>query len=140
MWFIVALSKAARARIMKNPARAPFAGAVLAPLLLLAGCSPDPNIEVVGGAPTAVPDNESTYKDFGDYVLYFNALSTDQLTPEVAKQFGIVRSKNRAMLNVSIIRKQEDTIGVSTPGSVSASARNLTGQLKNLTVRENPRG
>ncbi len=40
------------------------------------------------------------------------------------------------MLNVSIIRKEEGTIGQSVPGSVSASATNLTGQLKNLRVRE----
>ncbi len=93
------------------------------------------DVTTIDSAPPAAPADASS-KDFGDYVLHFNALSTDQLTPEVAKQYGIVRSKNRAMLNVSIVRKIEGTPGQSVPGSVSASARNLTGQIKNLTVRE----
>ncbi len=68
--------------------------------------------------------------------MHFNALTTDQLQPEVARAYNIVRSTNRAMLNVSIIRKVEGTTGVSVPGSVSVSAVNLTGQLKNLAVRQ----
>lgn len=105
-------------------------------VLLLGACGQEPERQVVGGAPTAVQPDDATYRDFGDYVLHFNALTTDQLTPEVAKQYGIVRSKNRALLNVSIIQKQAGSTGRSVPGSVSASARNLTGQLKNLVLRE----
>jgi len=76
------------------------------------------------------------FRDFGDYVVHFNAISTNQLTPEIARQYGIVRSNNRAMLNVSIIRKEPGTTGLPVPGSVSASAVNLTGQHKNMTLRE----
>jgi len=75
-------------------------------------------------------------KDFGDYVLHFNAIGTDQLAESVARQYGIVRSKNRAMLSVSILRKAEGTMGTPVTGSVSASAINLTGQLKNINLRE----
>lgn len=102
---------------------------------LLGACGQQPDIQVSGNAPRAAPSDESS-RDFGDYVLHFNAISTDKLTPEIARQYGIVRSKKRAMLNVSIIQKREGQIGQSVPGSVSASARNLTGQLKNLTLRE----
>src|SRR5690606_37237830 len=58
------------------------------------------------------------------------------LSPDVARQYGIVRSQNRAMLNVSILKKSEGTMGTPVTGSVSASAVNLTGQLKNITVQE----
>ncbi|MDJ0929219.1 MAG: DUF4426 domain-containing protein [Gammaproteobacteria bacterium] len=105
-------------------------------ILALVACGPQPDPERAGQAPRAAPDTQSTSRDFGDYVLHFNALSTDQLTPEVAKQYDIVRSKNRAMLNVSIVQKQEGQVGQSVSGTVNASARNLTGQLKNLSVRE----
>ena len=101
----------------------------------LSACGGGPDIDTFESGPPALPLDASS-KDFGDYVLHFNALTTDQLTADVAKQYGIVRSPNRAMLNVSIIRKEEGTIGQSVPGSVSASATNLTGQLKNLQVRE----
>ena len=104
--------------------------------VLLFACGQEPQIEVIGGGPAAVQPDDATYRDFGDDVLHFNALTTDQLTPAVAKQYGIVRSKNRALLNVSIIQKQPGSTGRSVPGSVSATARNLTGQLKNLNLRE----
>lgn len=83
----------------------------------------------------ALPVTE-TSKDFGDYVVHFNAISTDRLSAEVARQYGIARSQNRGMLNVSILRKQEGTVGIPVSGSVSASAINLTGQLKDMTLRE----
>ena len=78
---------------------------------------------------------EST-KDFGDYVLHFNAIGTDKLTENVARQYGIVRSRNRAMLNVSILRKAEGTMGTPVTGDVTASATNLNGQLRNINLRE----
>jgi hypothetical protein len=104
--------------------------------LVLAACGDgQEEIETFRSGPAAVPPDASS-KDFGEYVLYFNALTTDQLTPDVAKQYGITRSPNRAMLNVSIIRQEEGGLGESVPGSVNASANNLTGQLKNLQLSE----
>lgn len=103
--------------------------------LQLAGCGQDNRVQTADGGPPAEPADVSS-KDFGDYVVHFNALTTDQLQPQVARTYNIVRSPNRAMLNVSIIRKVEGAIGVSVPGSVSVSAVNLTGQLKNLAVRQ----
>ena len=110
--------------------------AISATTLILAACGSDePTIQIASSGPPAEPENVSM-KDFGDYVLHFNAISTDKLQPEVARAYNITRSKNRAMLNVSIVRKQEGTVGQSVAGSVSATANNLTGQLKNLTLRQ----
>ena len=109
--------------------------ATLVTTLMLAACGDEPTIQTVGSGTPAEPPNASM-KDFGDYVIHFNAISTDQLQPEVARAYNITRSKNRAMLNVSIIRKVPDTIGESVAGSVSATANNLTGQAKNLTLRQ----
>ena len=77
-----------------------------------------------------------TSMEFGDYVVHFNAISTDQLTPEVAKNYGIVRSSNRALLNISILKKEEGTTGKPVPGNVSLLVANDTGQVKDSTVRE----
>ena len=106
----------------------------------LGGCGPKP------GAPPAAPPQSTappaaeaagvSSKDFGDYVVYFNALSTDQLRPEVAKTYNIVRSKERALLNVSIVKKVEGTTGQPVPGSVAALVANDTGQVKDSNLRE----
>lgn len=98
-------------------------------LALLAACGgPGDNATV----PEAQPAG-STSADIGDYVVHFSAQSTDQLPPEVARAYNIVRSKNRAMLNVSIIRESDNT---SVAGTVTVKTVNLTGQLKNVTMRK----
>ena len=58
------------------------------------------------GGPSAVPEAlpaGATSADIGDHVVHFSAQSTDQLPPVVAREYKIVRSKDRAMLNVSVI-------------------------------------
>ncbi len=103
--------------------------------LVLAAACEQPAQPTVATPEPALRSTENS-RDFGDYVVHFNAISTNQLTPDIARQYGIVRSNNRAMLNVSIIRKEPGTTGVPVSGSVSTSAVNLTGQHKNMTMRE----
>ncbi len=97
-------------------------------LFVVAGCQQAPE-----EAPTAVTE---TMQDFGDYTLHFNAMTTDRLNAEVAQRHGIVRSGNRAMLNVSIVMNQEGAVGIPVRGTVDVSAANLTGQLKPVSLRE----
>lgn len=105
-------------------------------VLTLAGCGPgQPTAPPTGALPPPAAEDAGS-RDFGDYVIHYNALRTSDLTPEVARAYNIVRSPNRAMLNVSMIRKAEGTAGTPVPGSVSAQAVNLNGQLKNLVLRE----
>ena len=97
-------------------------------LMTIAGCQQPPEEAAV---PLTV-----TSKDFGDHVVHFNALTTDQLVAEVAQQHGIVRSSNRAMLSITILRKEESGLARPVAGEVSVSANNLTGQLKGVSLRE----
>lgn len=101
----------------------------------LAACEPPANVDVTNTQEGVLPATESS-KDFGDYVVYFNALNTDQLSPEIAREYGIVRSRSRAMLNVSMHRKLADGRTEAVTGAVSASAINLNGQLTTMTLRE----
>lgn len=109
----------------------------LATALLLAACEPAPTSSVAARVQDddVLPATEGS-KDFGDYVVYFSAITTDQLTQDVAKEYGIVRSNSRALLNVSIHRKLAAGATEAVTGTVSASAINLNGQLKGLTLRE----
>jgi hypothetical protein len=103
--------------------------------LLIAACGQESDRPGTVPAPTAEPEVASS-KDFGHYIVHYNAISTDQLPPEVAKNYNIVRSKNRAMLSVSILKKGPGTTGQSVAASVAAQANNLNGQLKNVNIRE----
>lgn len=112
----------------------------LGSLAVLLACEQQPQDPAAATDEIAVLPGTESSKDFGDYVVHFNALVTDQLTPEIARQYGIVRSESRIMLNVSILRKAAGGIGTAVPGGVSASAINLTGQLSNIAMREIPEG
>lgn len=101
----------------------------LAFLGLVSACGgPNQNAEVPEAQPAGASD-----ASIGDHVVHFSAQSTDQLPPEVARAYNIVRSKNRAMLNVSVLREDDGTAVVA---KVSVKTVNLTGQLKNVTMRQ----
>ena len=108
--------------------------ASVAALALAAACG-QPAVPLASNQEPPLRATES-FRDFGDYVVHFNAISTTQLTPEIAREYGIVRSANRGMLNVSIIRKAPDSTGTPVTGSIFASAVNLTGQFRELQLRE----
>lgn len=88
------------------------------------------------GDSAKVPDAQpagATSADIGAHVVHFSAQSTDELPPEIAKAYNILRSKNRAMLNVSVIHKADK---VPVTATVKVKTVNLTGQLKNVTMRQ----
>lgn len=95
---------------------------------LLTACGgPGENAEI----PEAQPAG-ATSADIGDHEVHFAALMTDQLPLEFARLHNITRSDSLAMLNVSVVRKSD---GVPVSADVSVNIKNLTGQLKDDTVR-----
>ncbi len=85
-------------------------------------------------APLAATAENSTTA--GGFTIHYNAFTTSTLTPEVAKAYGIQRSKVRGMLNVSVIKEKEGTTGASVPARVDVNTRALTGQSTRLPMRE----
>ena len=75
-------------------------------------------------------------KDFGNFVIHYNAFRSDTLEPEIAKAYDLTRRNNRAILNIAVLKKVMDTTGTPTKASISGRASNLTGQLKKLEFRE----
>ena len=71
----------------------------------------------------------------GDITVHYSAIPTTTLTPEVAKQYGITRSANRALLNVSV-RKGKPGADTAVPSVVTAAASNLNGQRQSISLRE----
>jgi hypothetical protein len=101
--------------------------------VIMTGCDQGP--ATTDNGITAEPQ-VATSKDFGDYIVYFNAITTDELQPDVARTYNIARSSNRALLNISVVKKVEGSIGAPVTAAVEVTANNLTGQLKNLSVRQ----
>lgn len=85
-------------------------------------------------APVATAQDNA--QEFGDYVVHYNAFPSDVLSPEIAKAYGIVRSKSRAVVNIVVLKKVLGTTGEPVTATVKGSATNLTKQLKTLDMRE----
>ena len=79
-------------------------------------------------------------EEFGDYVVHYNAFTTDILQPKIARTYGIKRSKHRGLLNISVLKKVLGTTGKPVKAMISGQATNLTGQLRVLELREVPEG
>lgn len=116
-------------------ARSISLGCSIAVMLMLLACSEAEQTSGSASEADVLAATES-FRDFGDYVVHFNALTTDQLDPAIAAEHGVVRSPNRALLNISVLRNQEIGLAAPVSAEVSASARNLTGQLRTIAVQE----
>lgn len=75
---------------------------------------------------------------YGNYVVYYSAISTDMLTPDVARSYGYQRSSHRGLVNIAIKRDAAGGDGNGDPvtGKVSGSAVNLSGQRVPVDFRE----
>lgn len=103
-------------------------------IALLAGCGQPQDVGPVAQADMLT--GTDAMRDFGDFVVYVNALTTDRLTADVAAEYGIARSPGRALLTLSVHRKQEDGAPIAVTGEHSVSAVNLAGQIRNVLLRE----
>lgn len=105
-------------------------------IMLLAACNNSATTDVVSTADPEILTATESSRDIGDYTIHFNAITTDQLTAEVAANYGIARSRNRALLNVSVVQNTPSNDVTSVRAEVTATATNLSAQLRNLSIRE----
>ena len=69
----------------------------------------------------------------GSWDVHYIALNSTFLTPDVAKQYGIVRSKFNALINISVLDRQDKT---AQSVILTGDARNLIGVVKKLTFKQ----
>ena len=71
-------------------------------------------------------------KQLGDWDVHYIVVNTTFFTPEVARSYGIVRSKYNALVNISVLDKATQEAQVV---SVRGTATNLLGTKKSLTFK-----
>ncbi|PHS18606.1 MAG: hypothetical protein COA86_07915 [Kangiella sp.] len=85
----------------------------------------------------------------GEYTVHYNLFNSSMITPEVATQYKLKRSKNIALLNISVVRNStgsesdlssdsstapDKVVGVIS--NVFGQGQSLSGQHKGLAFRE----
>lgn len=84
-------------------------------------------------AALSLPAAAQQSQEYGDYEVHYNTLSTNMLTPEVASVYGIQRAGTQAMLNITVLHKENRE---ATEARVTATATNLTGQRRAIELRQ----
>jgi len=78
--------------------------------------------------------NAEQFKTFSNLEVHYIALPSTFIQPEIAKQYGIKRSKTNGLLNISILDKRKNKTAV--PATLTGTGRNLIGQTHQLTFTE----
>ena len=66
-------------------------------------------------------------EDFGAYRVRFSALPTEQLLPNVAQAYGIVRSRGRGLVNIAVQRSAEGETSAPVRAALDGTATALDG-------------
>ena len=74
--------------------------------------------------------------DFDNHVVHYNALNTNLISIQMAQAYNIQRSSSRALLTITVMKKEPDTFGTPIRAEVKANGKNLTGQRRNIEMRE----
>lgn len=70
-------------------------------------------------------------KEFGDITVHYNTFTSTFLQPETAQAIGVVRDKNKGLINVSVIKGVEPVAA-----QVTGTIKNLTGKSEILTFKQ----
>ncbi|MFL1499998.1 DUF4426 domain-containing protein [Pseudomonas sp. O64] len=70
-------------------------------------------------------------KEFGDITVHYNTFTSSFLQPETAQAVGVVRSKNKGLINVTVVK------GVtSVAAQVTGTIKDLGGKTEILTFKQ----
>jgi len=80
---------------------------------------------------TGLPAAAQQADRFGDYEIHYNAMPTGMLNAEVAQGYGIVRSRSRGLLMLTVMHE-----GDPVSARIDALARDADDRLREVDLRE----
>jgi len=76
------------------------------------------------------------FVEYDDYEIHYNAFNSSFVKPEIAQQNNLVRGKRRALVNVSVLKKQADGSLKAVNALVSGKATNLISQVQQMSFNK----
>jgi hypothetical protein len=70
------------------------------------------------------------------YEVNYIALSTMVLTPEVAKNYNIGRSKSKAFVNIAVLKTNTNAVSTPVEATIVLTAKNTYGQNKSVSLEK----
>ncbi|RYY77126.1 MAG: DUF4426 domain-containing protein [Gammaproteobacteria bacterium] len=77
-----------------------------------------------------------TSQKFGAYTVHYNVFNSKDIPPEVASIYKLTRSKDIALVNISLTKTENGITSLGIPAKVSAKAINLMQQTKSIEFNE----
>ena len=84
---------------------------------------------------TSLPASAEQFKDINNLEVHYSSFPSTFLTPEVASTYKIQRSRYSAVINVTVLDKDQQGKPAVT-AVLNGQAKNLLGTVKNLSFRE----
>lgn len=78
----------------------------------------------------------SQAQEFGDYVVHYNALTTEGLPAAAAKTYGFERSDARGLLNIAVESHRNGAPPQMISAQVQAEVSDLTGHRQPIALKE----
>jgi Domain of unknown function (DUF4426) len=78
----------------------------------------------------------STSQKAGNYTVHFNVFNSTDIPASVAEQFKLVRGKDRALVNISLVKNESGNTSLGLPAIISGTTRNLMQQKQDLKFIE----
>lgn len=77
-----------------------------------------------------------TSQKFGAYTVHYNVFNSKTIPAEVAKIYQLTRSKDLALVNISLTKTENGVTTLGLPAKISVKAVNLMQQVKELEFKE----
>lgn len=71
----------------------------------------------------------------GDFIVYYNAISSTLITPAVAQTNDLRRGRHIGLINIAVKRGRDPASAAPVPATISGSVRNLRDQSTTLHFR-----
>ncbi|MFO7594574.1 MAG: DUF4426 domain-containing protein [Pseudomonadota bacterium] len=82
------------------------------------------------------PAQAEQYRQFGDYRVHYSAFKSDMVSPEVAKAHGLTRSRYRAIINITVLKKNGENGYAPVSARVDGTARDIHSKIRQLEMQE----
>lgn len=75
------------------------------------------------------------YRSFDGHEVHYNAFRADFITPETASAHGLTRSGARGLVNIAVLRRNEDGSRSPVEATLTVTVSNLAGQSQAVRMK-----
>ncbi|USD38187.1 MULTISPECIES: DUF4426 domain-containing protein [Ferrimonas] len=91
---------------------------------------------LVFGLALSLPVQAEQKVQVGDYAIHYVSFGSTFLTPQIAKNYGLTRSRYIGLVNITVNDTNNPQGSMAIPVSVNGYAQNLIGNQKQLSFKE----